>query len=142
MVVAHLAVREFGDEEEAVFRAWLLADCLPAEPAPLALEEAVASWFAHERILRSGGYRLDRLVRSARAAHDDAILAMIAGRLDDTARERLDALLADDGTGTPYTRLSADPGKVGLDSLLAEIDKLALVRGHRFAARSALRPSS
>jgi hypothetical protein len=53
---------------------------------------------------------------------------MIAGRLDDTARERLDALLADDGTGTPYTRLSADPGKVGLDSLLAEIDKLALVR--------------
>jgi TnpA family transposase len=128
MVVAHLAVREFGDEEEAVFRAWLLADCLPAEPAPLALEEAVASWFAHERILRSGGYRLDRLVRSARAAHDDAILAMIAGRLDDPARERLDALLADDGTGTPYTRLSADPGKVGLDSLLAEIDKLALVR--------------
>ena len=42
---------------------------------------------------------------------------MIAGRLDDTARERLDALLADDGIGTPYTRLSADPGKVGLDSL-------------------------
>ena len=34
MVVAHLAVREFGGEEEAVFRAWLLADCLPAEPAP------------------------------------------------------------------------------------------------------------
>ena len=65
MVVAHLA-REFGDEEEAVFRAWLLADRLPAEPAPLALEEAVASWFAHERILRSGGYRLDR--RCARRA--------------------------------------------------------------------------
>lgn len=96
---------------------------------PLALEEAVVSWFARERILRPGGYRLDRLVRSARAAHDDAILAMIAGRLDDTARERLDALLTDDGTGTPYTRLSADPGKVGLDSLLAEIDKLALLRG-------------
>jgi Domain of unknown function (DUF4158) len=71
MVLAHLAVREFGEEEEAAFRAWLLTDCLPAEPAPLALEEAVASWFARERILRPGGYRLDRLVRSARAAHDD-----------------------------------------------------------------------
>ena len=129
LMLAHLAVREFGEEEEAAFRAWLLADCLPAEPAPLALEEAVASWFARERILRPGGYRFDRLVRSARAAHDDAVLAVIAGRLDDTARERLDALLADDGTGTPYTRLSADAGKVGIDSLLAEIDKLALVRG-------------
>src|SRR5512135_2418733 len=93
MVLAHLAVREFGEEEEAAFRAWLLADCLPAEPAPLALEEAVASWFARERILRPGSYRLDRLVHSARATHDDAVLAMIAGRLNDTVRERLDALL-------------------------------------------------
>ena len=70
-----------------------------------------------------------RLVRSVRAAHDDAVLTTIAGRLDDTACERLDALLADDGAGTPYTHLSADPGKVGLDSLLAEINRLALVRG-------------
>jgi Domain of unknown function (DUF4158) len=69
LVLAHLAVREFGEEEEAAFRAWLLADCLPAEPAPLALEEAVASWFARERILCPGGYQFDRLVRSARAAH-------------------------------------------------------------------------
>ena len=43
-------------------------------------------------------------------------------------RGRLDALLADEGDGAPYTRLSADPGKVGLDSLLAEIDKLARIR--------------
>lgn len=83
MVLAHWKVREFGEKEEAAFRAWLLADCLPAEPARLALEEAVASWFARERILRPGGCRLDRLVRSARAAHD-AVLAMIAGCLDDT----------------------------------------------------------
>ena len=141
MVLAHLAVRDFGEEEEAAFRAWLLADCLLAEPAP-ALEEAVASWFARERILRPGSYRLDRLVHSARAAHDDAGLAMIAGRLDDTARERLDALLADDGTDTPYTRLSADPGKVGLDSPFGRNRQARPGAWHRFAARPALRPPS
>ena len=42
--------------------------------------------------------------------------------------ERLDALLPDDGSGAAYTRLSAGPGKVGLDSLLAEIDKLEMAR--------------
>jgi hypothetical protein len=128
MVLDHLAAREFDEAAEAAFRAWLLADCLPTEPALLALEEAIAGWFARERTVRPGGHRLDRIVRSTRAAHDDAVLATIAGRLDDTMRERLDALLTDDGSGAAYTRLSAGPGKVGLDSLLAEIDKLGMAR--------------
>lgn len=128
VVLDHLAVRDFDDHAEAAFRTWLLTDCLPDEPAPLALEEAVSAWFAREHCLRPGGYRLDRIVRSARAAHDDAVLASIAGRLNDDMRGRLDALLADEGAGAPYTRLSADPGKVGLRSLLAEIDKLETVR--------------
>ena len=68
-------------------------------------------------------------MRSTRVAHDNAVLAIIAGRLDGAMRERLDALLTDDGSGAAYTRLSAGPGKVGLDSLLAEIDKLEMARG-------------
>ena len=75
MILDHLAVASFDDAAEAAFRAWLLADCLPREPAPLALEEAVAGWFARERTVRPGAYRLDRILRSARAAHDDAVLA-------------------------------------------------------------------
>ena len=53
----------------------------------------------------------------------------MADRLDAGARERLDALLADDGEGTAFARLAADPGRVGLESLLAEIGKLELLRG-------------
>src|SRR5271166_1809122 len=41
---------------------------------------------------------------------------------------RLNALLADDGEGAAFSRLAADPGRVGLESLLAEIDKLELLR--------------
>ena len=44
-------------------------------------------------------------------------------RLDPEVHQRLDGLLADDGTGAAFTRLAADPGRVGLESLLAEIDK-------------------
>ncbi len=57
-------------------------------------------------------------------------------------RERLGALLADDGGGTAQARLAADPGRVGLESLLAEgkypasaVDQVEGVRiarkGHR-----------
>jgi len=127
-VLAYLAVSDFDDTAEAAFRAWLLADRLPGEPSPLALEAEVSAWFAHQKVMRPGGYRLDRIVRSARVAHDDAVLGLIAARLDNGMRERLDALLADDGAGASYTRLSADPGKVGLESLLAEVEKLERLR--------------
>jgi hypothetical protein len=129
LVLDHLAVGAFDEAAEAAFRSWLLTDVLPREPTPSVLEEEVTGWFAARRIVRPGSYRLDRLVRSLRNAHDDEVIAAVAGRLDGVARVRLDALLADDGEGTPYTRLSADPGKPGLDSLLAEIAKLELVRG-------------
>ena len=62
------------------------------------------------------------------------MLATVDDRLDDGSRSRLNALLADNGGGAAYTRLSADPGKPGLDSLLAEIAKLELVRGLELSA--------
>ena len=47
--------------------------------------------------------------------------------LDAGMRERLEAL-TDAGEGTGFARLAADPGRVGLESLLAEIGKLELLR--------------
>lgn len=60
--------------------------------------------------------------------YDDAALQRVAERLVMGMRERLGALLADDGDGTTYARLVADPGRVGLESLLAEIAKLEQLR--------------
>ena len=135
MILDHLAVREFDEAAEAAFRTWLLTDCLPHEPALLALEEAIAGWFARERTVRPGGYRLDRIVRSTRAAHDDAVLATIAGRLDDTMRERLDALLTDDGSGAAYTRLQRPYSDRGLRRARRGRE----LRGHRACARPSTR---
>lgn len=128
MILDHLAVASFDDAAEVTFRRWLAIDALPLELRPVALEEAISSWFAQSRIVRPGAYRLDRIVRSARAAHDETALRTVAERLDRGTRERLDALLSDDGEGATFTRLTADPGRVGLESLLAEIAKLDAVR--------------
>jgi Tn3 transposase DDE domain/Domain of unknown function (DUF4158) len=127
-ILGHLAIIGFGDAAEAAFRRWLAEELLPREPGPAALEEEIAGWFARGRVARPGAYRLDRILRSACAAHDDAALQRVTDRLDAGKRERLDALLADDGAGTAFARLVADPGRVGLESLLAEIGKLELLR--------------
>jgi TnpA family transposase len=67
-------------------------------------------------------------VRSTRVAYDDAALQSVADRLDPETRERLNALLSDSGEGAAFTRLATDPGRVGLESLFAEITKLDLLR--------------
>ena len=127
-ILGHLAIVGFDDAAEAAFRRWLADGLLPREPGPTALEEEIAGWFARGRVSRPGAYRLDRILRSACAAHDDAALQRITDRLDAGTRGRLDALLTDDGEGTAFARLVADPGRVGLESLLAEIGKLELLR--------------
>jgi hypothetical protein len=123
-----LAVVPFEGAAEAAFRAWLAEEALPGEPNPAALEEQIGAWFVRSRVMRPGGYRLDRLVASVRAAHEEQAFRMVAARLDAETRRRLEGLLADDGNGAAFSRLRADPGRVGLESLLAEIDKLDIVR--------------
>jgi hypothetical protein len=129
LVLDHLAVTAFDDAAETTFRRWLADELLPREPTATVLEAEIGAWFARGRIIRPGAYRLDRILRSARAAHDDdAALRRVADRLDAGMRGRLDALLAEGGEGTPFARLAADPGRVGLESLLAEIGKLEALR--------------
>ena len=88
----------------------------------------MSGWFARSRVTRPGAYRLGRILRSAEAAHDDAALQRVAERLDAGCASGSSGLLVDDGDGTAYARLAADPGRVGLESLLAEIAKLEQLR--------------
>ena len=127
-ILDHLAVSPFDASAEADLRAWLLEEALVREPSASVLDERIGDWFARHRVVRPKAWRLDRIVRSARAAHDDAALERVASRLDPATCERLDGLLADEGGGAAFTRLSSDPGRVGLESLMRELAKLELVR--------------
>jgi len=129
LILDHLAVAAFDDTAEARFRRWLADELLPRELVPSAMDAEIGGWFAGERVGWPGACRLGRILRSARATHDDTALQRVADRLDAGLRARLDALLADDGEGAAFARVAADPGRVGLESLLAEIAKLDLLRG-------------
>ena len=138
-ILGILAVRTFDGAAEAEFRRWFAEDALPDEPAPLALEERIGAWFARAKVTRPGAHRLARIVRSVRAVHDDRAFRAVVDRLDDGTRCRLDALLTDDGSGAAFSRLQSDPGRIGLEGLLAEIGKLDLVRSLELPA-DILRP--
>ena len=94
-ILEFLAVKPFEETAEAEFCRWLTEEALPREPSLAALEEEIEAWFARDRIARPGAYRLDRIVRSARTAHDERAFQAVARRLDGETRSWLDALLTD-----------------------------------------------
>ena len=128
IVLDHLAVTPFDTRAESGLRGWLEGEVLPREPSAAVLEQEIGAWFARGRVVRPGRHRLDRIMRSVRAAHDDAALGRVMDRLSSEACRRLDVLLVDEGGGAAFTRLAGDPGRVGLESLMTELGKLDLVR--------------
>ena len=125
-----LGVRPFDARAEAAFRAWLLEDVMPTAPTAAALEERIGEWMVAAKVECPAAYRLDRLIRSVRQTHESGIFQDVTAQLDPLMRQRLDALLADGDEEEPvFQRLRADPGRVGLDSLLKEVEKLKQIRG-------------
>mgnify|MGYP000981002651 CR=1 FL=1 len=91
-----------------------------------------------ERIEPPTPERVARIVDSAIRQAGRTLVNRVAGRLDEGCRGRLEALVAatadDPDADGPADRsalalIRADPGNVSLDSMLAEIDKLLIVRG-------------
>ena len=71
-IIDHLTVAVFDEAAEARFRHWLADDVLPREFGPAVLEEELSGWFARNRVIRPGAYRLGRIMRSSQAAQPPA----------------------------------------------------------------------
>lgn len=115
--------------------AWLLAEALPKVDAAH-LEESALEWYRKEHIEAPSEAQLERLCRSALAQHEDRFFAGISGKLDAHTRAAIDALLAASSIdssepcedsrspATDFNALKADPGRIGLESVIAEVAKL------------------
>jgi TnpA family transposase len=123
--------REATRGDEAKLTAWLGQDVAPTEISDEALVEALAARCRVERIEPPG--RVERIVAGARAAATAAFCERTMGRLSFEVAERLEALARTDaapGTGGPdlLSEIKADPAQLGLETFLAEVDKLERVR--------------
>src|ERR1035441_9224313 len=128
LILELLGVLSFDATAQAAFQSWLLTELFPTEPGSAESEERIDQWFVQAKRERPGGYRLDRLIGSVRQSYDERVFQTVMDRLDEPMRHRLDALLEDSGDGSPLLDLHADPGRVGLESILQEIAKLERLR--------------
>ena len=128
-----LGFREPTREDEDRLAAWLADEVCPVELSEERLREAVLARCRAEKIEPVG--RIDRLLGTAQAAFERRFTTRIAARVAPPARVRLEQLLEEgpvpdaEGRGVSFlSELKADPGRVGLETLLKEVEKLTRVR--------------
>lgn len=136
---AQFGFREFTRADEDKMITWLAGEVCPSELIEARQREAVVARCRAEHIEPPG--RMDRIVSSANTISDsefvastvdklrakpgtvDAVMSIIAPRHEDNEHDA-----ADSAQRSFFTELKADPGKLGLETLLAEITKLQRVR--------------
>ncbi|MEU4955259.1 Tn3 family transposase [Streptomyces lavendulae] len=133
--------RECTEEDQAQLAEWLAAELCGVELNRDRLAEAVVVRCRGDRMEPPTPGRIARLVGSAVTAFEERFCAATVDRLSAATRSRLDDLVAEDASGEDaagggvsfFSELKADPGALGLDSLLAEVNKLQRVRALELA---------
>ncbi len=117
------------DAEKLTF--WLASHVAEAERREDRVREDLLARCRGELIEPPSADRVTEIVRSALRQAEQTLVTRVAARLDPGAIGRLEALvgLEDEAVDRPDAlAIKSDPGKVSLDSLLAEIAKLSAVR--------------
>ena len=136
---ALLGFRPFAVADADPLAAWLRDEVLPADQTPSHLQERLLDWCRDHRIEPPTSGRSERIIRSAIRSHESTFFEAIAEKLSKRSRQRLDALLDSPGASeasgtdpdqserTPFADLRADPGRVGLETVLKELEKLRCI---------------
>lgn len=132
-----LGFRPITQSDKQSMKAWLIETMLPLGLSFEALKAQVYQRFRQLKIEPPAWKQLERLMRSAARTHEREFCRQIAAQLSTETCKNLDALLDTESPLTDETghfhqsqlnRLKTDPGRLGLNSLLAEIEKLQSIR--------------
>lgn len=131
-----LGFRQATTADAERIRQWLSREVVPQDQDPRHLKAAVLDWCREHGIEPPTSERIDRVIGAAVRTFEKEFFASIHRQLGPATQERLDTLLAPaspealvgEAGGlfdlSPLSQLKADPGRVGLASVLKEIAKL------------------
>lgn len=132
---AAMGFREATVADEQRLSDWLAAEVCPIELSDDRLREALLGRCRGEQIEPPGDSRVARVLGAARAGCDHEFTTRTVSRLSPDAIVRLEQLIAAEdpvvavgGAPSFLAELKADPGRLGLETLLREIEKLERVR--------------
>ena len=124
LIRRHVSNRAFKEKDHRSLVEWLIARGNELFTRKRMLAAAV-DYCRIQRLELPVESELRRLANSARRRFFAALFQAVFTKVEDGLRERMDALLSGDGS---YDRLKQAAGRIGLKTLLSEIEKLQSIR--------------
>jgi len=127
-ILTFLGVQRVTASDKNDFSDWLIREIFPQGADIEEATELSFNWFAGKRIESPAKAELDRLSRSAFNQFEKNLFAVINQSLSARAKEKLNLCLDGFDGVVEFGNLKADPGRVGLESVLIETEKLQFIR--------------
>ncbi|MCF6178639.1 MAG: hypothetical protein L3J63_04510 [Geopsychrobacter sp.] len=123
-----LGIQSVTAKDKQVFVDWLRVEIYPHGTSVSEAEGLAINWFLQQKAECPAKTELDRLVRSAFNLFEQCLHETVALSLSPQAKVLIDSSLNGAENAIEFSSLKADPGRVGLDSVLTEAEKLQFIR--------------
>ena len=126
-ILSFLKIRKANKEDLERFSKWLISDIYPTDPDGKHVYNHAIDWFLKNQLECPASKELSRLINSAARRYEEELFQLIEASILPETKSKIDALLSDQAE-VSFSDLKADPGRIGLESVLKEVEKLKFSR--------------
>lgn len=126
-ILDFLGVRKFIENDMEEIQDWLCQIVFPKGFSTSDSLEHVYEWLHQSKIDRLGTFQLNKIITASYSRFEKSLFESISNGISDDSKAIFDYCLKDKSDSISFTLLKSDPGRVSLDSVLKEIEKLEFI---------------
>ena len=126
-ILEFLGIKKSTPDDRKKLVTWLIDAVIPKTNNIEELQSQADGWLYKRKLMRPTKAVFERLVRSATSKYEDQLFANISNQISAKDKAHLDAFLSSKSANVNFVTIKADPGKIGLESVVKESDKLAFI---------------
>jgi len=126
-ILEFLGIKKSTPDDRKKLVTWLIDSVIHKTNNLEELQSQADGWLYKRKLMRPTKAVFDRLVRSATSQYEDQLFTNISNQISAKDKAHLDAFLSSESTKVNFASIKADPGKIGLESVVKESDKLDFI---------------
>lgn len=126
-ILDFLGIRKLVENDRREIQDWLCKTIFPNGNTIKDSLEYVLEWLHLNKILRPAVFQIEKIIGTSYSHFENSIFESISNELPDETKDIIDYCLEDKTESMNFASLKSDPGRVSLDSVLKEIEKLEFI---------------
>ena len=126
-ILSFLKIRKLNSEDHNHIIRWLTGNIFPKGVSTSEALEYIFEWLHQNKILRPAVFQIEKIIATSYSRFEKVLFENISNELSDDAKAIIDYCLENNTDSISFAMFKSDPGRVSLDSVLKEIEKLEFI---------------